>query len=128
MHSLTVGTFPDHFFEHELRYFAFVVESYENLLRTLDSLNNVEFKKEMSEGIVARPPRQQGRFTKARQSCDVTHSSAKRYDALIRLRFSFHLRYAFRPTIQARNRYFIKYNEKKLNVFKLVISYVIVSM
>ena len=51
MHSLTVGTFPDHFFEHELRYFAFVEESYENLLRTLDSLNNVEFKKEMSEGI-----------------------------------------------------------------------------
>ena len=26
-------------------------ESYENLLRTLDSLNDVEFKKEMSEGI-----------------------------------------------------------------------------
>ena len=70
----------------------------------------------------------QGRFTKARQSCDVTHRSAKRYDALIRLRFFFHLRYAFRPTIKARNRYFLKYNEKKLNVFKLVISYLIVSM
>ena len=70
----------------------------------------------------------QGRFTKARQSCDVTHSSAKRYDALIRLRFSFHLRYAFRPTIKARYRYFLNYNEKKLNVFKLVISYLIVSM
>ena len=54
MHSLTVQcTSPNHFFEHELPYFGFVEESYENLLRTLDSLiNDVEFEKEMSEGIV----------------------------------------------------------------------------
>ena len=50
--ALTDCTSPDHFFEHELPYFGFVEKSYENLLRTLDSLNNVEFKKEMSEGIV----------------------------------------------------------------------------
>ena len=53
LHSaLTDCTSPDHFFEHELPYFGFVEESYENLLRTLDSLNDVEFKKEMFEGIV----------------------------------------------------------------------------
>ena len=53
LHSaLTDYTSPDHFFEHELPYFGFVEESYENLLRTLDSLNDVEFKKEMFEGIV----------------------------------------------------------------------------
>ena len=53
LHSaLTDCTSPDHFFEHELPYFGFVEESYENLLRTLDSLNDVEFKKEMFEDIV----------------------------------------------------------------------------
>ena len=53
LHSaLTDCTFPNHFFEHELPYFGFVEESFENLLRTLDRLNVVEFKKEMSEGIV----------------------------------------------------------------------------
>ena len=50
--ALTDCTSPDHFFEHELPYFGFVEESYENLLRTLNSLNDVEFKKEMFEGIV----------------------------------------------------------------------------
>ena len=50
--ALTDCTSPDHFFDHELPYFGFVEESYENLLRTLDSLNDVEFKKEMFEGIV----------------------------------------------------------------------------
>ena len=50
--ALTDCTSLDHFFEHELPYFGFVEESYENLLRTLDSLNDVEFKKKMSEGIV----------------------------------------------------------------------------
>ena len=53
LHSALTGcTSPDHFFEHELPYYSFVEESYENLLRTLDSLNDVEFKKEMFEGIV----------------------------------------------------------------------------
>ena len=53
LHSaLTDCTSPDQFFEHELPYFGFVEESYEKLLRTLDSLSDVEFKKEMSEGIV----------------------------------------------------------------------------
>ena len=53
LHStLTDCTFPHHFFEHELPCFGFVEESYENLLRTLDSLNDVEFKKEMFQGIV----------------------------------------------------------------------------
>ena len=53
LHSaLTDCTSPNHFFEHELPYFDFVEKSCENLLRTLDSLNDVEFKKEMSEGIV----------------------------------------------------------------------------
>ena len=51
MHSLTVHPLII-FFEHELPYFGFVEESYENLLRTLDSLNDVEFQKEMFEGIV----------------------------------------------------------------------------
>ena len=50
--ALTDCTYPYHSFEHELPYFGFVEESYENLLRTLDSLHDVEFKKEMSEGIV----------------------------------------------------------------------------
>ena len=53
LHSaLTDCTSSDHFFKHELPYFGFVEESYENLLRTLDGLHDVEFKKEMFEGIV----------------------------------------------------------------------------
>ena len=44
LHSaLTDCTSPDHFFEHEIPYLGFVEEFYENLLRTLDSLNDVTF-------------------------------------------------------------------------------------
>ena len=53
LHSaLTDCTAPDYCFGHELPYFGFVEESYQNLLRTLDGLNDVEFKNGIFESIV----------------------------------------------------------------------------
>ena len=42
----------DQFFEHEFPYFEAVRESYETFICTLNDLDDIKFKKEMSEGIV----------------------------------------------------------------------------
>ena len=50
--TLTDCTSPDHCFENELRISVLWKNPMKIFLRTLDGLNDVEFKKEMFEGIV----------------------------------------------------------------------------